>query len=131
MPELIENLHERIGNHPQVVNLPIYNNTFLVPDHNQAGEKGRVSKLILQILICELHNGLISEINIYQFKEAIDEITGKPLISDTALRATMHKNVRKMTDRYKYMCGCKIYVIICSMQASLNCYRLYHLNLLR
>ena len=53
------------------------------------------------ISICEIHNDLISESSIYHLKEAIDEITGKPLISDTALRALIPKNVRKMKDRHK------------------------------
>ena len=101
MPELIEHLNEWIGNHPQVVNSPIPNDTFLVPDPERPGKKIRVYKLLLQISIRELHNDLISESSIYQLKEAIDETTGKPLISDTALRALMPNNVQKMTDRYK------------------------------
>ena len=85
----------------------------------------------MQISTLELHNYLISESSIYQIKEAIDESTGEPLISDTALSELMTENVRKMTYRYKHMCGCKICFIICSIQASLHCYRLEHLNLLR
>ena len=103
--ELIENMHERIGNHPEVVNLPISNDTLLVSDHNQPGKKIRVSKLLLQILIRELHKYLISKISIYQLKEAIDESKGKPLISNTAMRALIPRNVQKITDRYKQMCG--------------------------
>ena len=68
MPELIENMHEWIGNHPQVVNLPISNNVFLVPDNKQPGKKIRVYKFLLQISIHELHNYLISEIRMYQLK---------------------------------------------------------------
>ena len=41
----------------------------------------------------------------------------------------MPKNVRKMTDKYKQKCGCKICVIICSMKASLNYYWLEHLKI--
>ena len=36
-----------------------------------------------------------------------------------------------MIDRYKHMRGCKICVIICSMQESLNRFWLEHINLLR
>ena len=53
------------------------------------------------------------------------------MISDTSLRALMPKNVRKITERYKHMRGCKICVIICYTQASLNSHCLQHLNLLR
>ena len=127
-PELIEHLHEWIGNHSQSVNLPISNHTFLVPDHKQPGKKIRVSKLLLRVSICELHNYLISESSIYKLKEEIDDITGNILISDTALHALMPNNDLKITDSYKQMCGCKICVIIYSMQASLNFYWLENLN---
>ena len=53
------------------------------------------------------------------------------MISDTDIRILMPKNFRKMTDRYKHMCGCKIYVIIFSMKALLNRYRLDYINILR
>ena len=106
-PELIEHLHECMGNHPQVANLTIYNDILLVPDHKQPGKKIRVSKLLLQISISEIHNGLIHEIIIYQLKEAIDKSTGKTLISDTSLCSLMTNNFRKITDRFKQMCGYK------------------------
>ena len=112
MPELIEHMYEWIENHPQVENSPISNNKLLFPDHKQPGKKKRVYKFLLRISISELHNYLIYEIIIYQLKEEIDESTGNPLISDTNLRVLMPKNVQKMTDRLKHMCGCKIYVII-------------------
>ena len=104
-PELIEHMNECIINHPQLVNSPVSNYTLLVPDTELPGKKIRVSKLILQISICELHNNLIFEISIYQFKEEINETTGNPFISGTALRAIIPKNVRKKTGRYKHMCS--------------------------
>ena len=85
----------------------------MVSDPERPGKKIRVSQLILQISIRDLHNDLISESSIHQLKEAIDKKTGKTLISDTALRALMSKNVLKITYRYKQMCDCKICVIIC------------------
>ena len=114
-PELIGHIHEWIGNYPKVVKLTISNDTLLFPDHKQPGKKVGVSKLLLQISIRELHNDLVSENSIYQSKEAIYESTGKPLTSDTDLHALMPNNVRKITDRYKQMCGCEICVIIFSM----------------
>ena len=74
-PELIENMHERIGNHPQVVNSPISNNISLFPDNKQPGKKTRVSILILKISINELQNYLISESSIYKLEEEIDDST--------------------------------------------------------
>ena len=89
-PALIEHLHECIENHTQVVNSPIFNNTFLVPDNKRSGKKTRVSELLLQIPIRELHNDLIYESIICQLKEATDKSTGKKLISDTSLHALMN-----------------------------------------
>ncbi len=59
----------------------------------------KVPKLLLQITIRELHNDLIE-----QLPEASKD--GVPLISDTKLREMMPPQVKKMTDRYKEMCGC-------------------------
>ena len=68
MSELIENMNEWVFNHPQVVNSPISNDTLLVPDPDWPGNKIRVSKLLLQISIYELHNDLIYESSIYKLK---------------------------------------------------------------
>ena len=59
-PELIENMHEWIGNNTQVVNLPISKDVLIVPDHKQPGKKISVSKFLLQISIHDIHNNLIS-----------------------------------------------------------------------
>ena len=67
-PELIENLNICIGNHPHVVKSPISNDTLLVPDTEIPGNKIRVSKMILQISIRDLHNYLITESIVYQLK---------------------------------------------------------------
>ena len=82
-----------------MVNSPIYNYTLFVPDPEQTWKKIRVSILILQMSIRDVHNDLISESCIYQLKEETYETIGNPLISDTALHAVMLKNVRKMTSR--------------------------------
>ena len=130
-PELIDYLHEWIVNYPQVVNSPISNDTLLVPNHKQPGKEIRVSKFLFQISINELHNNLISNISIYQIKEEIEEKTGKPLIIETALCAPMTNIYQNVIGRYNQMYSYKICVIICYMQASLNYYRLQHINLLK
>ena len=94
-PELIQHLHEWIINHPQVVNSPISNDIILVPGHKQPGNKIRFSILLLHISICKIHNYLIYESSIFQLKEAVDESTGKPLISDTAIFELIPKNAQK------------------------------------
>ena len=102
-PKLRKRLFEWINNHPHIVNSPISNDTLLVPDPEQPGNRVRVSKLLLQISIRELHNDLLSD-GPLGLAEAKDN-DGKPLISDTALRALLPPNVRKMTEKYKQMCG--------------------------
>ena len=42
MPELIEHLSEWIGNHPQVIKQKTYNDTLLVPDPEQPGNKSGI-----------------------------------------------------------------------------------------
>ena len=39
MPELIENMNELTGNHPQVVNSPISHDKLLVPNQERPGKK--------------------------------------------------------------------------------------------
>lgn len=59
----------------------------------------KVPKLLLQVSIRELHNNLIE-----QLPEASKDVI--PLISDTKLRQMMPPQVKKMSERYKEMCGC-------------------------
>lgn len=56
---------------------------------------------------------------------------GKPLISDTALCALLPPNVRKMTEKYKKMCGCEPCISVTQLHMSLNSCRLCHLKCLR
>ena len=81
------------------MNSLIFDDTLLVPNPEQPGNKIRVSKFLLLVSISELHNDLISERSIYQLKEKIDETTWKPLISGTSLNTLMLKNVLKIIYR--------------------------------
>ena len=56
-------------------------------------------------------------------KEALDQ-KGNCLISDTSLNSLMPPNVKKMSNKYKMMCGCEICILIKGMQNDLNAYRL-------
>ena len=97
--ELEEKVHSFIENHPNVVQSPIMNDYVSVKDKADPSVVHKVPKLLLQITIRELHNDLIDEL-----PEASKD--GVPLISDTKLRQMMPPQVKKMTDRYKEMCGC-------------------------
>ena len=97
--ELEEKVLSFIENHPNVVQSPIMNDYVSVKDKADPSVVHKVPKLLLQITIRELHNDLID-----QLPEASKD--GIPLISDTKLREMMPPQVKKMTDRYKEMCGC-------------------------
>ncbi|MCP4913590.1 MAG: hypothetical protein GY909_10760, partial [Oligoflexia bacterium] len=97
--ELEENVISFIVNHPNVVQSPIMNDFVLVKDKEDPTIVNKVPKLLLQLSIRELHNDLIE-----QLPEASKD--GIPLISDTKLRAMIPPQVKKMTERYKEMCGC-------------------------
>ena len=97
--ELQEKVHSFIENHPNVVQSPIMNDYVSVKDKADPTVVHKVPKLLLQVSIRELHNDLIE-----QLPEASKD--GIPLISDTKLRELMPPQVKKMTERYKEMCGC-------------------------
>ena len=97
--ELEEKVLSFIENHPNVVQSPIMNDYVSVKDKADPSVVHKLPKLLLQVTIQELHNDLID-----QLPEASED--GVPLISDTKLRQMMPRQVKKMTDRYKEMCGC-------------------------
>ena len=97
--ELEEKVLSFIENHSNVVQSPIMNDYVSVKDKDDPLVIHKVPKLLLQISIRELHNDLIEQV-----PEASKD--GIPLISDTKLREMTPPQVKKMTDRYKQMCGC-------------------------
>ena len=56
--------------------------------------------------IRELHNSLLSDSNNSGLKDARDE-DGKIIISDSTLRSLLPPQLKKMSARYKIMCGCE------------------------
>ena len=118
MPEDYKrNLYTWITCHPQVVQSPISNDCLKVvlDDHT---EPQLVPKLLLQVSVRELHNSLVSDTNDCGLKDARDE-DGKIIISDSTLRALLPPQLKKMSARYKIMCGCeceslrKAYILHC------------------
>ena len=127
-PEIRFIFLEWFMNHPNVVESPITNETLLVRNL-VTGQKERVNKLLLQISIRELHNDMLLPPDEGGFKEAWDE-TGKVRISDTAMRALLPEQARKMTPRHKQMCGCEVCIQIRLHQIDLNAWRHRKLKLL-
>ena len=97
--DLKEKVISFIENHPNVVKSPIMNDYVSVKDKDDPSVVHKVPKLLLQVSIRELHNDLIE-----QLPEASKD--GTPLVSDSVLRKMIPPQVKKMTDRYKEMCGC-------------------------
>ena len=63
-------------------------------------------KLILQVSVIELHNSLVSDPNDGGLKDSRDE-DGKIITSDATLRSLFPPQLKKMSARYKIMCGCE------------------------
>ena len=97
--ELEEKVHSFIENHPNVVQSPIMNDYVSVKDKTDPSVVHKLPKLLLQASIRRLHNDLIEQLP----EASKDEI---PLVSDSKLRQMTPPQVKKMTDRYKEMCGC-------------------------
>jgi hypothetical protein len=116
---LRKSLLQWILDHPSVVPSPLSKDTLLVSNPD-TGRKERVGKLLLEIPVRELHNDLLDERR--GLKEARNE-KGEVLISDTALRYLLPKQIRKMTASHKQMCGCETCITIRSLHQSLNAYR--------
>jgi hypothetical protein len=116
---LRKSLLQWILDHPSVVPSPISKDTLLVRNPD-TGVKERVGKLLLEISVRELHNDLLDDKK--GLKEARNE-KGEVLISDTALRYLLPKQIRKMTACHKQMCGCETCITVRSLQESLNSYR--------
>jgi hypothetical protein len=114
------NLRQWILDHPHVINSPIAKDTLLV--RNSEGIKERVSKLLLEIPIRELHNDLILPPREGGLADARDA-SGNVIISDTSLRRLLPKQLRVASESHKQLCGCEICLTARSHQLSLNAWR--------
>ena len=56
---------------------------------------------------------------------------GDVIISDTTLRSLIPPQLKKMSTKYKYMCGCELCIIMAQFQVSLSAYRLSLLRRLK
>ena len=94
-------LQEWIKQHPCSIVSPIKSDTLLVKDKD--GNKVKMPKLLLECTPRELHNDMLKPLDKGGFAGAYDD-KGNVLISDTALRSFLPKNLRKMTNHYKQVC---------------------------
>ena len=70
----------------------------------------------------ELHNSLLSDPNDGGLKDARYE-DGKIIISDSTLRPLLPPQLKKMSARYKIMCGCEYCISAKSIHSSLLSWR--------
>ena len=130
--EIKADLHQWIRNHPNVVSSPSVKDVIHVKVTKDDGttEKKKMSKLLLQVSICELHDDLMKAEHEGGFKYRFDK-NNKPLISDTALRNLLPPELRKMKKYQRIMCGCETCIAASTLQESLNAWRRRYLKSLQ
>ena len=86
---------------------PITRDTLLISDADTK-VKRRVSKLLLECSMQQLHNELIASPDNRGLLGARHAITNDVIISDTMLRSLAPPQLRPMMDNHKMMWGCAI-----------------------
>ena len=115
--QIKRNLYTWITRHLQVVPSPISNDCLKVLLDDQI-EPQIVPKLLLQVSVRELHNSLVSDPNYGGLKDARDEY-GNIIISGSTFCSLSLPEFKKMSARYKIMCGCKCCIFAKIIHSSL------------
>ena len=115
--EINKSLYNWIMHHTQVVQSTIVNN-FLKVKIDGHTEPQLVTRLLLQVFVRELHNSLVSDTDNVGLKEARDA-ENNIIISDYILHSILPLQLKKMSSRYKVMCGCKCCISAKSIHSSL------------
>ena len=102
--QIKRNLYAWITRHLQVFQSPISNDCLKVMLYDQT-EPQLVPKLLPQVSVREIHNSLVSDPNYDGLKYARYE-DDNIIISDSTLRSLFPPQLKKMSARYKVMCGC-------------------------
>ena len=89
---------------------------------NNDGTPIIIQKKLLSATPGELHNLIISDENVGGFAKARDE-NGNAVISEHVLQQWQPNWLKRMTSKYKQMCGCKVCVVTNNMQTSLNAWK--------
>ena len=103
--QIKKSLYKWIMHHPQVVQSPIANDCLKVKIDSYT-EPQLVPKLLLQVSVRELHKNLASATKDGGLKEARD-LDDNIIISDSTLHSLFPPQFKKISSRYKVMCGCK------------------------
>ena len=86
---------------------PITCDTLLIADA-ESGVKRRVTKLLLECSMRQLHNEVIASPDDVGLLGSRHADTNYVIISDTVLLSLTHPQLRPMTDHRKMMFGCSI-----------------------
>ena len=109
---------------------PITRDTLLIADEDTK-VKRRVTKLLLECYMQQLHNVLIASPDYGGLVGSRHAITNDLIISDTMLRSLAPPQLRPMTDNHKTMCGCAICNTSKYMQEYLNVCRRKQLEIMK
>ena len=103
--------------HPQVVQSPIFNDCLKVKVYGHT-EPQLVPIFLLKVSVRELHDNLFSATIYGGLKETIDEYDNI-IISDSTLLSLLPPQLKKMSSRYKVICGCECCISSKSIHSSL------------
>ena len=81
-----------------------------------------VPRLLLRVLVRELHNSLVSDPNAGGIKDDMDEDDNN-IISDSTLRSVLQPQLKQISARCKVMCGCECCIYAKSIHSSLLSWR--------
>ena len=109
---------------------PITCDTLLIAD-SDSKVKRRVTKILLECSMRQLHNEIIDSPDDGGLVGARYAITNDVIISDTMLFSLAPPQLRPMTDNQKMMCGCAICNTSKYMQESLNAWRWKQLKIMK
>ena len=115
--QIKKSLYNWIMHNPQVVQSQIFNGCLKVNIYGHT-ELQLVPNKLLQFSIRKLHNILVSDPVDGGLKEARNA-ENNIIISDSTLRSLFPPQFKKMSSRYKAMCGCEYFISAKSMHSSL------------
>ena len=112
--------------HPQVVQSPIANYCLKLSIDDQV-EPNLFPKLLLQVSVRELHNSMVIPPKEGGIKEARNT-DNNIIISDSTWHKIVPPQLKKMTSRYKVMCGCECCISSKSIHSPMLTWRYFCLK---
>jgi hypothetical protein len=120
-PELITEIRAWVLRCDKLIESPNASDSIMVKCPI-TGEKKKERKFFYMFSVQDIHTELVKPVDQGGFAGAYNK-EGKLIISDTALRNILTKNVSRMSDSQKQMCGCEVCLNAYSMMLALNSWR--------